>query len=31
MCRITGFEPVPDNYEQLFKDVAKAYPPTPAK
>jgi ABC-type phosphate/phosphonate transport system substrate-binding protein len=31
MCRITGFQPVPDNYEQLFKDVAKAYPPTPAK
>jgi hypothetical protein len=31
LCRIIGFENVPDNYEQLFKDIAKAYPPAPAK
>ncbi len=31
LCRITGFENVPDNYEQLFKDIAKAYPPTATK
>jgi ABC-type phosphate/phosphonate transport system substrate-binding protein len=31
MVRITGFKTVPDNYEQLFKDIAKAYPPSPSK
>ena len=31
MVHITSFEPVPANYDQLFKDIAKAYPPTPAK
>ena len=31
MARITGFDPVPDNYEQLFKDIVKAYPQTPGK
>jgi len=31
MVRITGFRAVPDNYEQLFKDIAKAYPPSPPK
>jgi ABC-type phosphate/phosphonate transport system substrate-binding protein len=31
MCRITGFEPVPDSYDQLFRDIAKAYPPTSPK
>jgi ABC-type phosphate/phosphonate transport system substrate-binding protein len=30
-CRITHFEEVPDTYEELFKDVAKAYPPKPVK
>ncbi len=27
MCRITAFEEVPDDYEQLLDDIAKAYPP----
>lgn len=27
MVRITTFETVPDSYEQLFKDIVKAYPP----
>ena len=31
MCRITRFDLVPDNYEELFKNTAKAYPPTAAK
>jgi ABC-type phosphate/phosphonate transport system substrate-binding protein len=31
MCRITGFEAVPNTYEQMFKDIAKAYPPAPEK
>jgi ABC-type phosphate/phosphonate transport system substrate-binding protein len=31
MVRITGFRSVPDSYEQLFKDIAKAYPPSPPK
>jgi ABC-type phosphate/phosphonate transport system substrate-binding protein len=30
MCRITSFEEMPADYEQLFTDIAKAYPP-PAK
>ncbi len=27
LCRITGFEEVPDNYEQNLIDILKAYPP----
>jgi ABC-type phosphate/phosphonate transport system substrate-binding protein len=27
MCRITSFEEMPTDYEQLFADIAKAYPP----
>jgi ABC-type phosphate/phosphonate transport system substrate-binding protein len=30
LCRVTGFEAVPDNYDQLLADIAKEYPP-PAK
>jgi ABC-type phosphate/phosphonate transport system substrate-binding protein len=30
LCRITGFEPPPEDYEQMLADIAKAYPP-PAK
>ncbi len=30
LCRITGFEEVPDGYEQNLIDIVKAYPP-PAK
>jgi ABC-type phosphate/phosphonate transport system substrate-binding protein len=30
-CRITSFEAVPDNYEKIFADIAKAYPPLPPK
>jgi ABC-type phosphate/phosphonate transport system substrate-binding protein len=26
MCRMTGFEPIPDDYEQLLADILKAYP-----
>jgi ABC-type phosphate/phosphonate transport system substrate-binding protein len=32
MCRITGFEAVPADYEQTLTDIVKAYPPpAPAK
>jgi ABC-type phosphate/phosphonate transport system substrate-binding protein len=32
MCRITGFEAVPADYEQTLADIVKAYPPpAPAK
>ena len=32
MCRITAFKVVPANYEQMLKDIVKAYPPAaPAK
>jgi len=31
MCRITGFEPVPEDYEQMLTDIAKAYPPPGAE
>jgi len=31
MCRISSFEEMPSDYEQLFADIAKAYPPPPAK
>jgi ABC-type phosphate/phosphonate transport system substrate-binding protein len=31
MCRITCFEPVPDDYEQMLLSIAKAYPPPPAE
>jgi ABC-type phosphate/phosphonate transport system substrate-binding protein len=27
MCRLTCFEPVPDDYEQMLVAIAKAYPP----
>jgi len=27
MCRITAFKAVPDNYEEMLKSIAKAYPP----
>src|SRR5205823_3394543 len=27
MCRITGFEEVPGDYEQLLLEIVKAYPP----
>jgi hypothetical protein len=27
LCQITSFEPVPDDYDQLLSDIAKAYPP----
>ena len=27
MCKITAFEAVPDNYEEMLKVIAKAYPP----
>jgi ABC-type phosphate/phosphonate transport system substrate-binding protein len=30
MCRITVFKAVPDNYEEMLKDIAKAYPPPTA-
>jgi ABC-type phosphate/phosphonate transport system substrate-binding protein len=30
MCRITCFEAIPDNYEQLLVNIAKAYPPPKA-
>ena len=30
MCRITSFEEVPADYEQMLSDIARAYPP-PAK
>jgi ABC-type phosphate/phosphonate transport system substrate-binding protein len=26
LCRITGFETIPDNYEEMLKDIIKAYP-----
>jgi hypothetical protein len=31
LCRITGFEEVPEGYEQMFSDIAKSYPPPAAK
>jgi hypothetical protein len=31
MCRITSFEELPADYEQVFTDIAKAYPPPTAK
>jgi ABC-type phosphate/phosphonate transport system substrate-binding protein len=31
LCRITGFEEVPANYEQNLIDILKAYPPPGAK
>jgi ABC-type phosphate/phosphonate transport system substrate-binding protein len=30
MCRITAFQAVPDNYDEMLKDIAKAYPPPAA-
>ena len=31
LCQMTSFEPVPDDYEQLLKDIVKAYPPPEKK
>jgi ABC-type phosphate/phosphonate transport system substrate-binding protein len=31
MCRITSFEELPDDYEDVFTEIAKAYPLPPAK
>jgi ABC-type phosphate/phosphonate transport system substrate-binding protein len=31
LCRITRFEAVPADYEQMLADIAKAYPPPTAK
>ena len=30
MCRITAFKAVPDNYDEMLKDIAKTYPPPAA-
>ncbi|HZY85533.1 MAG TPA: PhnD/SsuA/transferrin family substrate-binding protein [Gemmataceae bacterium] len=30
MCKITSFKLVPDDYEEMLKAIAKAYPPTAA-
>jgi ABC-type phosphate/phosphonate transport system substrate-binding protein len=30
MCRITSFEGIPDDYDQMLVDIAKAYPPPSA-
>jgi ABC-type phosphate/phosphonate transport system substrate-binding protein len=30
-CQMTSFEPVPDDYDKLLKDIAKAYPPAKKK
>jgi ABC-type phosphate/phosphonate transport system substrate-binding protein len=27
LCQITSFEPIPDDYDRLLTDIAKAYPP----
>ena len=26
MWKLTGFEPIPDDYEQTLKDIVKTYP-----
>jgi ABC-type phosphate/phosphonate transport system substrate-binding protein len=31
LCQMTSFEPVPDDYDKLLKDIAKAYPPPEKK
>ncbi len=31
LCQMTSFEPVPDDYEQLLKDIVKRYPPPEKK
>jgi len=31
MCRITAFKAVPDNYDEMLKSIAKAYPPAAAE
>jgi len=31
LCRITSFEAVPDDYEQMLRDIARAYPPPAPK
>jgi ABC-type phosphate/phosphonate transport system substrate-binding protein len=30
LCRITSFEDVPNNFDKMLEDIAKAYPPPPA-
>ncbi len=29
LCQMTSFEPVPDDYDKVCKEIAKAYPPPP--
>ncbi len=31
MCRITSFEEVPEDFDKMLDDIAKAYPPPPLK
>jgi ABC-type phosphate/phosphonate transport system substrate-binding protein len=31
LCQMTSFEPVPDDYEQLLKEIVKTYPPPEKK
>jgi phosphonate transport system substrate-binding protein len=31
LCQMTSFEPVPDDYDKVCKEIAKAYPPPEAK
>jgi ABC-type phosphate/phosphonate transport system substrate-binding protein len=31
LCQMTSFEPVPDDYEQLLKEIVKVYPPPEKK
>jgi ABC-type phosphate/phosphonate transport system substrate-binding protein len=31
LCQMTSFEPVPDDYDKLLKDIVKAYPPPERK
>ncbi len=28
LCRISSFEDVPDDFDKMLDDIAKAYPPT---
>jgi len=31
LCQMTSFEPVPDDYDKLLKEIAKSYPPPEKK
>jgi ABC-type phosphate/phosphonate transport system substrate-binding protein len=31
LCQMTSFEPIPDDYDKLCKEIAKAYPPPEKK